>query len=280
MTNENEHRWKILQQKVFENRICNSFELFRRNNIEPILIKGWAAALNYPNIYDRTYSDIDLAVAENDFRKASNLLAEKDWYIDLHKELRHLDSLPWLELFKNSRLITTEGCAVRLLSREDHLRVLCVHWLNDGGAYMERLWDIYYAVDNRPNDFDWTKCLGKIDGKRRGWIICALKLAEKYLNLDLKGIDAVDKNYRIPAWVIETVEKEWQSETKLKPLKLSFRHNAEFFEQLKLRLPPNPLQATIEMNAEIDDKSRWLIQAGNVIARFQNLVKAKINKSR
>lgn len=236
--------------------------------------------MNYPNPSDRIYSDVDLAVGRKDFEKASGLLTDKNWFVDLHRELRHLDSLPWMDLFGNSRLIITENCPIRVLSREDHLRVLCVHWLNDGGAHKERLWDIYYAVANRPENFDWARCLGKIDDKRRRWIVCAIKLAEKYLGLDLNGIAVIDRGYTIPAWVIAAVEKEWSSETKLRPLKLTFRHNEDFFKQIKLRLPPNPLQATIEMNAEFDDKSRRLIQTVNVLYRFQKLIRDKINKTR
>lgn len=79
-------------------------------------------------------------------------------------------------------------------------RVLCVHWLNDGCAYKENLWDIYYAVGNRPNDFDWQKRLGVIMDKKRKVNVLGNQMAEKYLNLNHTDIPVEAANFKVPAW--------------------------------------------------------------------------------
>ncbi len=269
---ENQEKWKILRQKVFERRIRESFELFRRNDIEPILIKGWAASLNYPNPAERIYTDIDLAVSEKDYEKGLTLITnitKNGLYVDLHKELRYLDTLEWRELFGRSRLIKLEVSLIRVLSSEDHLRLLSVHWLNDGGAYKERLRDIYYAAANRPEDFDWERCLGAAGEKRRKWVICALKLAEKHLKLDLDDTPVAAIEYEIPQWVTRTIEKEWSRDIKLEPLRFSKGHIKEFGEQMKIRFSPNPILATVMMDGELGDTPERFIRAGNFFRRFK-----------
>ena len=153
-----EFRWHKLSMRRFELGILEAFQGFRSHGIEPILIKGWAAARNYPEDRVRNFGDVDLAFPASEYDKAKevagaqpNLLVA----IDFHREFRHLDTTPWEVAFDRSELVDVDGGSIRVLSPEDHLRVLCVHWLNDGGAYKERLWDVYYAVANRPPDFDW-----------------------------------------------------------------------------------------------------------------------------
>lgn len=280
MSDKNQQRWKIVQSKVFERRILESFELFRRHGIEPVLIKGWAAARNYPNAYERIFTDIDLAVAEKEYNKARRLAGEHNLYLDIHKELRHLDVVGWEKLFAASRTVKLEGSDVRILCAEDHLRVLCVHWLNDGGVYKERLRDIYYAVENRPPDFDWERCLAAAGAKRKKWVICAVCLAEKYLGLDLSDTPLAGQTKNIPRWLIQTVEKEWSRDIKLKPLANCLQNKMELLEQIKIRMPPNPIQASIETGSELDEKSRFVPQMANIFLRLKLSAKRIIRKRR
>jgi hypothetical protein len=200
--------------------------------------------------------------------------------VDLHRGLRHLDTLEWRDLFENTKLLKIEETNVRILKPEDHLRVLCVHWLNDGAAYREKLWDIYYAVENRQLDFDWQRCLDSVDQKRRKWIVCAIGLAHRYLGLELKDTPIAAEAKEIPDWIIKTVESEWADNNKLKRLQDCLSDRKEFFIQIKKRFPPNPIQATIDMNGDFDNKTRLFYQIGDIFLRTKPSIKRFIEKVR
>lgn len=271
-TEESEWRWRLIQSRFQEYKIVKAFELFRKHKIEPILIKGWAAAINYPQKESRVFGDIDLCVAPEDYKKALKILdlpESGELLVDLHNGLRHLDTTEWTDLFENTKLVQLETTMVRILRPEDHLRVLCVHWLNDGAAYRERLWDIFYAVENRPQNFDWDRCLNVVDKKRRKWIVCAIRLAQKYLGLKLTDTPLSEEKEEIPKWVIQTVEKEWADEIHLKRLQDCLTDRNEFFRQVKKRFPPNPIQATIDVNGEFDNKPRIFYQIADIFIRLK-----------
>lgn len=264
-------RWAILQRKVQARRIATIFNLFRDNGIEPILIKGFAADQCYPSNVHRESIDVDLAVSRADLKKASELVSSPDaegMAIDLHNELRHLDTVDWPDLFENTQLIDAEGTHIRVLRPEDHLRVLCVHWLNDGGVNRERLWDIYYLIANRTPDFDWDRALNKINERRRRWIVCTILLAEKYLGLDLSGTPIEGQGSTLPAWLVATVELEWARKRKEIPLWLLTREPREFLKQAGMRLNPNPIRATVEMEGNIDAPTRIHYKFGNLFQRL------------
>ncbi len=54
--------WKILQQSVQQRRIERIFSALNERGIESVLIKGWAAARNYPQPSERLSVDVDAAV--------------------------------------------------------------------------------------------------------------------------------------------------------------------------------------------------------------------------
>ena len=274
---ENDRRWFLLQKRRDELGVVRAFTIFRKNGFEPILIKGWAAGLAYPDDKPRQFTDIDLAVSALDYERARLVLLSSDFAdtdIDLHKELRQLDTLSWDDLFANSRLVELDGTRVRVLRPEDHLRILCVHWLTDGGANEDRLRDIYYAVKNRPADFDWERCLDVVGPNRRRWVLCVICLANKYLGLPLDDLPFADEASRIPKWVIKRVEKEWRDPVHLMPLISFVNDGKQFFRQLKKRVPPSPIRATVEMEGKIDGSLRFFYQIGCFAKRLPAFFRA------
>jgi len=261
--------WIALHFKVQEKKIAEAFELFRKNDIEPILIKGWAVARLYPPERQRPFADIDLCVDQKDFDKAHKIIQSekaKRLNIDLHCGLRHLDTLEWNDLYENSKLEKIDETPIRILRSEDHLRVVCVHWLTDGAARKERLWDIYYLFRSK-TDFDWGRCLNQVSENRRRWIICTIGLVEKYLTVSLENTPFEFNKIEIPVWLIKACEKEWNSSISLKPLQNCLKSPKEIIIQLKKRFPPNPIQATVETEGSFDSRTRIYYQTRNYFER-------------
>lgn len=273
---DDEFRWYLLRKKRAEECILSSFKSFRDAGIEPILIKGWAAARNYPEKKPRFFGDIDLAVSKADYDRALVLTDTPDsgvLGVDLHRELRHLDTLGWPELLSNSELVDLDGDKVRILCPEDHLRVLCVHWLTNGAESRERLWDIAYAVQNRPANFSWSKCLDVVSANRRGWIISTIGLAHKYLGLDLEGLPFKDEAKKLPGWLTRCVEREWSRGIDHRPLHTALKDRRALMQQIRKRIPPNPIQATIDCEGKFDDGSRIGYQLRDVLIRLTPSIK-------
>lgn len=267
MRQSDAEKWKILKYKALELQIVELFKLFRSHGIEPILIKGWAASLYYPRRYERIFSDFDLAVAPRLFGRAAALLDAQKLTVDLHRGLEKHDTYDWNDLFENSVFEKIDGYEIRIPRPEDHLRVLCVHWLMDGGAYREKLWDVFYLIEKNGSDFDWQRCLGGLDGKRRRWILTVIALTRKYFNLDVSKIPFREELSDVPGWVYETVEYEWANPLPLRPLHACLDDRRMLFKQIRKRIPPNKIQATVELNGEFDHSSRAKYQFLNMFQR-------------
>jgi len=263
-------RIKTIGYKVHEYRLEKAWIRFENAGFKPVLIKGWAAARYYSEPINRRFNDIDLIIDPVKYDDAVDYLEsfQDNTAIDLHNGAKHLDSLAYENLYANSRFIKCGETMIRVLCPEDHLRILCVHWLIDGGAKKDKLWDIYYVVANRPKDFDWDRCLNSVSATRKKWIICTIGLAQKYLGLDLANTPIANEIIEIPKWLIKALEKEWQSDVLLIPLHYCLKDKKELIRQIKKRIPPNPIQATIEMEGEFDEKPRIFYQIGDIFLRL------------
>lgn len=277
-------RMQLLRYKVLEKRTGEIWKSFANAGFEPILIKGWAAAQVYTEPFRRESSDIDLMIAPAQFKEAEIFLKKlhAPYPVDLHKGARRHDTLSFEELRAASLPVACGDIKIRVPGGEDHLRILCVHWLTDGGAHRAKLWDIFYAVANRPPDFDWERLLQVVSPTRQRWVICTIGLAHKYLGLSLDETPFAAKDLNLPEWLIKTVEREWQSEVKLQPLP-SFRvDRTGFIRQVRKRLPPNPIHATVDLEGEFDNKTRIGYQLQNFGRRLKvflgrNRQKLKLN---
>lgn len=261
---------KLLHFKVLEHRLAEIWTKFADAGFEPLLIKGWAAAQLYPKPFERQFSDVDLAFDPREFSRAQEFLSRQKFplAIDLHAGLRHLDTVSYPLLFERAVFKKCGDANVRIPAEEDHLRVLAVHWLNDGGAPRDRLRDVFYAVAARGPDFSWEKCLDAVDSKRRRWIICAIGLAHRYLDLPIEDLPFRNELNDIPAWLIRTVESEWASGVRLKPLTQCRHDRKQLWQQIKKRIPPNALQATIETEGDFDSYPRFYYQTLDIFKRL------------
>ena len=271
ITLTDELRWNLLQKKAQGLRAVRAFDLFRRHNIEPILIKGLAAGRFYPGDRPRLSIDLDLAVSAADYQAASAVAASEaanGLAIDLHRDLRHFDTVPWDDLFENSIVLDLEGGTVRVLRPEDHLRVLCLHWLTDGGSNKDRLWDIFYSIENRSAEFDWERFLGVVSLRRRRWLTSTVGLAHRYLGLDLTGTPISEEAEDIPPWVVKTVEREWAAKNKAIPLETAIFDPKTLAIQIAKRFRPNPIWATVQMEGSFDARTRVFYQIANAVSRI------------
>jgi hypothetical protein len=284
----NDYKWRIVSRTAKQRQLAAAAEVmtprFGRNFV---LIKGEAASRFFPENQPRIYSDFDFVVAD----EFSSSLAEKDSIsirnknIDLHFGLRHLDTLKWEQFLGRCVEVWISGTSIRMPCAEDHLRITVVHWLTEGGEYKERLWDIYYAVANRPADFDWNKCLDVVSPTRRKWVITTIGLAHKYLGLEIDDLPFAEEAKDIPKWIIKTVESEWAREVRLIPLRIAYRKPRMLIEQIRKRLPPNPITATIDMEGEFDDRPRIWYQLGSIakrippsLRRFVDIAEARLRR--
>lgn len=269
-------RWNILQRRVQEIRTVEAVQFLRTHGIEPIVIKGVAAARYYPENETRPSVDVDLAVSADQFITALELSesAEADGIpIDLHRELRHLDTVAWNDLLRNAVDLRLTDGTVKVLRPEDDLRILCVHWLTDGGVYEQRLWDIYYGIAGRDAGFDWDRFLTTVSPRRQRWIECVLGLTAKCLDLDLTGTPVEGAEKRLPEWLVRTVEREWAAEIKPLPLEASLFDRSMLIAQVKRRMRPNPIYATIDCEGSLDASTRVFYQIRNGIGRIPSSVR-------
>lgn len=264
-----EQKFMLLKFKLAESSIARIWNAFEEADLHPILIKGWAAARYYPFPFERHLGDIDLAFSEAEYEAAEEFREISGFTVtDIHRGLRHLDTADWDLLYARSETFECDGAAVRVLRAEDHLRVLAVHWLNDGGAYRDRLWDIAHLIEATRGSFDWELCFDGVSETRRRWVKTAVALAARHLGVDLGFVPFAAELEDIPDWLENALKREWDSGYRLVPLHFVLRDPKELIRQIRKRIPPNPIQSTVELEGEFDDGSRTGYQLRNAVRRI------------
>jgi len=276
---EQAYRLHSLQSAIHEREIGNALALLRSAGVEPILVKGWAMARLYPEVGLRPYGDLDLCVAPGDYRAARLALekeANKTYTVDLHRGFKTLDDRSWDELFTHSRLSRLENVEVRVPSPEDHLRILCFHFLREGAWRALWLCDIAVSLETRPADFDWERFSGKT-GRRRRWFACAIALAHQLLGADMEGVPGTIRAEQLPSWLVPAVLKEWEVRSMSKrhktPTGAAWRDPNQALKLDYFRSHwPNSIEATIGMNGPFNEMPRLPFQVGNCAVRAFNFL--------
>jgi Uncharacterised nucleotidyltransferase len=264
------YRVQSLKAAERELRIGPLIDKFRSYGIEPILMKGWSLAGLYPEAGLRPYSDVDLIIPAEQVKAALCLLAEDDPAVDLeHDEITRFDHRSWSEIYSRSRWLCLGDAKVRVLSGEDQLRALCIHFLKHGGCGPLSLCDIGLLVESRPADFDWDVCLGE-GRKQRSWITCALLLAHRLLGMERDGIPLDFRAGALPGWVVTTVLEQWgrTPNSHRAAFRSYLRQPAKIREAVADRWPPNPIVATLTSGTCFGTWPPPVLQAADILSRL------------
>ena len=276
-----------LSALIHEQEIKHVFCLLRAEGIEAVLVKGWSIARLYPDRALRPYGDIDLCVRPDQFvnaRAALKRLEKIDGhYIDLHAGFASIGAggtpislraarLQWNELFARSQLIDVGEEKIRILGAEDHLRILCLHFLRSGVWRPPWLCDVALALETRAKDFNWDVCLGR-DRRQADWVGCTLGLANQLLGADCKYAPVEKKARHLPRWLAPAVLAQWGRDRDPNERALALPElfgQATSYRKLISEFCArwdNPVRATIRLGGRFNDWPRWPYQLGELFLR-------------
>jgi hypothetical protein len=267
-------RLYTLNSRRNKSTIEKVFVLLRSVGVEPILIKGWAAARYYPEPGLRPYGDIDICVRGDEYQTAERALASLDprgFTVDLHSGFAKFGIRHEEDLYARSHLVTLGETEVRILGVEDHLRVICFHLMREGAWRPLWLVDVAAALESRPPDFDWNYCLR--DRRRTRPVVSAIGLAYLLLGAEVDDVREAQRFKKNPRWLIPAVLNEWGSPTPsmysrhAESMLMHLRYRSDLLNGLRHRWP-NTIEATTTMNGPFNELPRLPFQIGNSLLRM------------
>jgi len=241
--------------------------LLREAGVEPLLVKGWAAALLYPEPGLRPYGDIDLLVRPEQHTVAREaLVAGARAPVDLHRGLADLDDHELEDVFARSRHVPLGKVEIRIPSAEDHLRLLCLHAFRHGLSRAVWLCDIAAALESRATDFDWGRLLTG-DRRRSEAVVAALGLARAMLAAELGPTPLAARAERLPRWLVPATLRQWGKGSGLRePMGSFLRRPRGALAELRKHWP-NPIEGTMGVGAPWNAWPRLPFQLAHVLVR-------------
>lgn len=270
-----------LQALLFGRGVARVSEHLRSAGVEPLLAKGWAIARLYPEPGLHPYGDIDLLVRPEQYARAQEALRSDELpygLVDLHAGFSRsgmafslMDDRGLDALYERSQLVPLGDTEVRILGPEDHLRLLCLHFLGHGAFRALWLCDVAVALETRPAAFDWERCLGG-SRRRADWVVCALGLAHQLLGARLDDTPVADRASRLPRWLVPTVLQEWgRGSTARVPLESYRRRPIRMLKELT-HCWPNGIAATVDVRGPFNEWPRFGFQLASCLARAKRLL--------
>lgn len=174
--------------------------------------------------------------------------------VHLHDGSGSLDLLDFEELASRALTIALDGQTLRVPALEDYLRILAIHALRHDMIRPLWLTDLAVALEGRPADFDWRRCLGP--DLRRTEVATAIALAHQLLGADVTGTPVRSLGPPGARMAVSSGARAWArggSDLSSRPptfraLISSLGDRRRFHEEWRLRWD-RPIQATIELAA-------------------------------
>ncbi len=255
----------------------------RAAGIEPLLVKGWTNSLLYPEPGLRPFGDLDLCVDPDRYEEAASVIRKLDSSgrlgVDLHigllKDDRRsaLDDRRFEQVFAAAKVRDLNGVEVRTPCPEDHLRMVCLHFLFHVGWRPIWLCDIAAAVEAAPRELDWERLLG--GGRRNDELIAAsLLLAERLLGAAIGRTRLAIESEMLPGWAIDSVLMLWGragSPHRRSTMSSHLEGSRGLLIAITARWP-SALEAKIHPRARFNRLPRFPLQAGLFLWRVGRLL--------
>lgn len=287
------YRVQVLRYAVREREIEQVVGLLQGVDAEPALCKGWAAARLYPDMAVRPLGDIDIFVKPEQVSRAraalDGLRLSRGGAIDFQEsETLALYRADVRAMYDRACTVPMGDSHVKVLSPEDHLSMLCVHFLGHGAWRPIWLCDIAAAMERITESFNWETCLGQ-DQRRAGWILCALALAHETLGAHL-AVPPSDLLHRqaAPRWLSPMVLKQW--DVPYQPMSYgaggfsapmaSYWHRPRGIWSALRERWPNPITATIRLAGPFNNLPRLPFQLAYAALRCKQFLAATRNPLR
>ena len=277
------YRLQSLYAGLHEIEIEQVIALLRAAGVEPLLVKGRAAAQFYPERGLRPYGDIDLCFETKQIATALAVLESPEgqaFNVDPHDGLDEFYGLSLDELLTRSQMIKVGKIEVRVPCFEDHLRILCIHFLKHGAWRPLSLCDVASALESRPANVDWDRCLGS-NKRRADWVACTIGLAHQLLGARLDGAPVASRAEHLPRWLIPAVLKQWEKPypgwNETPELLVTHLRNPFSLKTELAKRWPNPIKATMYFSAPFSEFPRlpfqlcsFVSQGARFLARLPN----------
>jgi hypothetical protein len=280
---------QTLQSALQEWEVEHVFSLLRSAGVEPILLKGWAAAGLYPERGLRPAGDIDLCVRPEQYAAARAVLWGPERRGTTVVDLAHDDSAlssvgGWGGLYARTRLVALGGSRIRVLGHADLLRFLCLHLLRHSAYRPLWLCDIAAALESeRAAGLDWEVVLG-VGGSERNWIICVLDLARLLLGARCEDAPTQVSAARAPRWLAGEVLRQWERPCTAEHLPrellaVSLRRPSRVLSALLARWP-DPIRAAFGLGRPFDERPRLPGQLAFYLVQSARFLKRPLRRSR
>lgn len=213
-------RQRYLEQAVhsarMKHRIVGFLNVLRAENIRSIVFKGISLIDYYAEPGLRPLGDVDLATAPAQVERAEEILSAHGAYyaeVDIHAGLEdpaHAAYVPfatWNQLWARARVKYLGQTEMHCLAPEDELQLLSIHFVRHRGIRPVWLCDIAAALEARPADFDWARCLS--EPPFTSWIVYALLLSERLLGANLENTPLAGRSDSLPDWFVSNILEQW-----------------------------------------------------------------------
>ncbi len=264
------YRMHALHEAIKEHEIAQIFTHLRAQGLEPLMGKGWVVARHYPEPGLRPFGDIDFYVRREqyaEFKTALETSPVKD--VDLHNGAAELDDRSFDALYGHSQVKQLGEVAVRILGPEDHLRLLCLHFLREGALRPLWLCDIAVMMCALPLDFDWDYFLSG-NQRRSDWVKCTLELAHQLLGANQANIPLSAHTAKLPKWLAATVFELWGQGKVTKGRRIqmdSYMTQPRGVLRALRERWPNAIEASVGTKAPFNNWPRWPFQLGECVLR-------------